>query len=191
MQVPKDVLPVVPEESTLQPSVEAGSKTPPLQLQQDGSSVGGTGISGGTPLVSTTNGGNGVSVGSPTILASVRVSKSNNPSVPSSPVAFSSTVNEEGGGSYFGQNSGLSRGVGRGGLSSSVNSVPSSPLVATGMSSSSSSVTSSSHGIPSSIQDLSKRSPLAGDERLTAAGLIANLGTITKDGFRSLMEIYI
>ena len=163
---------MVPEESTLQASVESGAKTPPLQIQQDGSAIGVTGsIPTGISAVSTTNGGTGISVGSPTILTSSRVGKSNNPSVPSSPVAFSSTVNEEGGGSYFGQNSSLSRGVGRGGLPISVNSVPSSPLVATAMSSSSSAVTSSSHVITSSIQDLSKRSPLASEERLSTGGL--------------------
>ncbi|KAI5077480.1 hypothetical protein GOP47_0007304 [Adiantum capillus-veneris] len=162
------------DNSTQQGGGDSGSKTPPLQTQQDPPAVGSVSVPAVNPSTSLLNGTNGV--GSPTILSSVRVPKISNQSVPSSPVSFVSAVTEEEAGSYLGRNLSLTRGGGRGTLPLSANAGQPSPIVSIGMVSSSAAVTpSSGHGIGSSIPDLSKRSTLAGDERLMTGGLTQQL----------------
>eukprot|EP00250_Pteridium_aquilinum_P011470 c20093_g1_i1 orf=171-2777(-) len=162
------------DDSSLQQiGVESGVKSPPLQIQQDLPVVGSVSVPGVIPAVSLVNGTNGVCIGSPTMLSSVRVPKISNQSVPSSPVSF---AGEDEGGTYLGRNVNLSRGTGRGTLPISVNSGQASPLVSIGMAASSAAVTPTiGHGISPSIPELSKRSALAGDERLITGGLTQQL----------------
>ncbi|MCO5593544.1 hypothetical protein L7F22_047558 [Adiantum nelumboides] len=164
------------DNSTLQGGVDSGSKTPPLQTQQDPPVLGPVSVPGVIPTASLLNGNNGVSIGSPTMLSSVRVPKISNQSVPSSPVSFASAVTEEGG-SFLGRNVNLTKGAGRGTMPLNMNAGQPSPLVSIGMATSSAAVTPSNgpHGIGSSIPDLSKRSSLTGDERLISGGLTQQL----------------
>lgn len=155
------------DSSSQQTGIESGARSPPLQIQPDPPVINSSTAPGINSSVSMINGINGVGIGSPTML-SIRVPKINNQSVPSSPVA--SAVNEEEGGSYLGRPASFSRGTGRGTLPISVNPGQSSPLVSIGMPISAAATSASGHGIGSSIQDLTKRSALASDERLTTAG---------------------
>lgn len=188
----KDVFPVpqaLDDSSSQQSGVESGARTPPLQTQQDVSVGGLVGGSGVNSAVSVINGASGLGVGSPITLASVRVTKSNNPSVPSSPVSFSSTVNEEEGVSYLGRSVSLSRGAGRGTLPITVNSGQSSPLVSVGMAVNATVGTpTSGHGIGSSIPDLSKRTALTGEERLSTGGLTQQLNSPSSSQNRVFLQ---
>lgn len=196
----KDIFPPPAlDEGSAQGTVESGVRTPPLPVQPDASvviaagTVGGSDVNSlaGTTANSLINGTRSIGIGSPTTLSSIRVTKSNNLSVPSSP-NFSSSSREEEGSSSLGRNLSLSRNVGRTSLTSSINSGQSSPLVSAGIVSTglSANVVApiSGHAVGPSIPDLSKRAGLVGDERLNSGGIAQQLASPSSSQNRVFLQ---